>query len=218
MTTMYSYQLDPAAAKQADGSAFITRTGKYIGVFTKAEHVISDKGTVGVAFDFKTEQDEQASFTLYTRREDGSTIFGYNQLHAIMGCLRLRELTEPKNKMANVWDKQENKRMDKPVLQFLELLDKPIGLLIQMEEYATQSGDYKWRPNLLHAFCAKTELMASEILEKKTEPQRLEKCIQKLADKPVKDKGKPAPFNPQKPQPHNELNPPPADYDDDLPF
>jgi len=220
MTNMYTYQLDESAAKQADGGNFITRTGKYIGTFTKAEHVITDKGTVGVAFDFKTEQEEQASFTLYTRRDDGSTIFGYNQLQAIMGCLRLKQLTEPKNKTANVWDKTENKRVDKPVLQFLELLDKPIGLLIQMEEYQAGDGSFKWRPNLSHAFCATTELMASEILEGKEQPERLEKCIQKLEDKPFKDKDKPAPFNAPKPrpQPQNELNPPPSNYDSDIPF
>jgi len=218
MSNLYTYQLDESAAKQADGGDFITRTGKYIGTFTKAEHVISDKGTVGVAFDFKTEQEEQASFTLYTFRDDGSRIFGFNQLQAIMGCLRLTQLSEPKHKVANVWDKTENKRMDKPVLQFLELLDKPIGLLIQMEEYPTQSGEYKWRPTLSHAFCAKTELMASELLENKTQPERLEKCVQKLADKPFKDKNKPAPFNTAKAQMHNELNPPPADYESDIPF
>jgi len=222
--SMYTYTLDPQAAKQGDGGQTIDRLGKYIGVFTKAEHVITDKGTVGISFDFEASTGETASFALYTRRTDGSTIFGYNQLQAIMACFRLRELAEPQNKTANVWDKVEQKRTDKAVPQFTELLNKPIGILFVMEEYKAGNGDYKWRPSFSHAFCAETELMASEILDKKTVPERLPKVLQGLKDKPVKDKSTAAnPFNTSNPQsaskPQSEINPPPADYDNsDIPF
>jgi len=58
--------------------------------------------------------------------------------------------------------------------------------------------------------------MADEILAEKTTPERLPREVAKLKDQVANQANKPTPFNANKPQ--SERNPPPADYDDDLPF
>jgi len=215
MSELYRYKATKSGVQRAMGSAYISERGKYIGRFIKAEHIIAKSGAVGVDFEFESNGGERANFTLYTYNRNAEPIFGRDQLESIITCLRVRGEIAPQNRMANVWDSNERKRVEKSVPQFIELLDKPIGLLFIMEEYQAGNGDYKWRPQFSHAFEAQTELMADEIVAQKTEPQRLGNEVARLKNKPAKDKqGDANPFN----NPAN--NPPPADYDDDekLPF
>jgi len=70
------YELDKKAAIAADtGSNRIGEKGKYIGRFTRAQHIVSGRtGTEGIDFDFETTDGKRARFTLYTRKSDGTTI------------------------------------------------------------------------------------------------------------------------------------------------
>lgn len=178
------YALNTEAAKAADftGNRIVER-GKYIGRFTRAQHVISAQGTKGVDFDFEASNGQKARFSLYTIKADGTQIYGFKQLMAIMTVLKLRNLGEPQDKIATVYDFDAGKEVQRSVPQFAELLDQPIGLLFTMEEYKPE----KWRPNLAGIFDAETELVASEILERKTQPLTLPKMIDRLRDKPFKD-------------------------------
>ncbi|KCB26243.1 hypothetical protein [Bordetella hinzii] len=179
------YKLDTQAAKQADSTGGrISEKGKYVGKFTRAEHVVSDRtGTMGIDFDFVTDSGQRARFSIYTRRSDGTNTYGFKQLNAIMTCLGLRELADPKNVPAKVYDHDQGKEVEVVVPQFPELLGKPIGLLLHMEEYGDQG---KWRPAFSFAFRATDELMASEILDRKTAPEQLPKALLTLRDKPLK--------------------------------
>lgn len=180
------YALDPQAAKAAESTSNrITEKGKYKGTFTRAQHVISKTKTVGIDFDFVTENGQKARFTVYTQRDDGSKIFGFKQLSAIMACLSLRGLNNPADMKAKVYDFDLQKEVEVVVPQFAELLGKPIGLLLSMEEYKAD----KWRPNLAGAFQASTELVASEILDRKTQPEQLAKMVLALRDKPLRSSG-----------------------------
>jgi len=180
------YNYDKQAALSADSiGGRITEKGKYIGKFTRAEHIKSPKtGTVGIEFDFVTNDGLRARFNLYTRKSDGTTIYGYKQLMTLMTCLGLRGLADPQNRMARVYDIDLKREVEKTVPQFVELLDKPIGLLIHMEEYGDAG---KWRPAFSHAFEASTELMATEILNEKVVPERLPKVLASLQDRPLKE-------------------------------
>ena len=177
------YALDPQAAKEAESVGNrIAEKGKYKGRFTRAQHIVSEnKGTAGIEFDFVTEAGQKARFAVYTMRADGSKIYGFKQLSAIMACLSLRGLADPKNTPAKVYDFDAGQEIDVVVPQFPELLGKPIGLLFTMEEY--KPG--KWRPNLAGAFQASSELAASEILDRRTQPEQLAKMVQALRDKPL---------------------------------
>lgn len=180
------YALDPQAAKAAESTGSrIAEKGKFKGKFTRAQHVVSEKGTFGIDFDFVAEGGQKARFAIYTQREDGTQVYGFKQLSAIMACLALRNLADPKDTPAKVYDFDQQREIDVVVPQFIELLGKPIGLLFTMEEY--RPG--KWRPNLAGAFQASTELVASEILDRKTQPLQLEKMVQALRDKPLRSGG-----------------------------
>jgi len=179
------YDYDKQAALSADNiSGRITEKGKYIGTFTRAEHITSKTGTLGIEFDFVTHDGLRARFALYTRKSDGTTTYGYKQLMTMLTCLKLRGLAEPQNRTARVYDFDARREVEKTVPQFVELLNKPIGLLIHMEEYGDAG---KWRPAFAYAFEADTELMAAEILEKKVTPERLPKVLLALRDRPLKE-------------------------------
>lgn len=182
------YKLDTQAAKQADSTGGrISEKGKYVGKFTRAEHIVSERtGTLGIDFDFVADGGQRARFSIYTRRADGTNTYGFKQLNAIMTCLGLRELAEPKNTPARVYDYDQGREVDVVVPQFTELLGRPVGLLLHMEEYGDQG---KWRPAFSFAFQAETELMASEILDRKTAPEQLAKALLTLRDKPIKANG-----------------------------
>lgn len=201
------YALDTEAAKAADSTGSrISERGKYKGQFTRAQHIVADSGTKGIDFDFTAENGQKARFSIYTVKSDGTKIYGFKQLMAIMTVLKLRNLTDPVNMQARIYDYDLGKEVDTTVPQFAELVNKPIGLLLTMEEY--KPG--KWRPNLSGIFQADTELVASEILDRKTQPQALAKMVERLQDKPMKAQqsggggAQPAAS--------------PADLDDDIPW
>jgi len=179
------YEYDRQAALAADNTTGrIAEKGKYIGKFTRAQQIISKTGTEGIDFDFITNDGARARFTIYTRKSDGSTIYGYKQLMAIMTCLKQRGLSDPQQIRARVWDVDAGSEVEKVVPQFAELLNRPIGLLIHMEQYGDEG---KWRPGLSNAFEADTELMAVEILEQKVTPEKLPKALMALKDRPAKN-------------------------------
>ena len=68
------------------------------------------------------------------------------------------------------------------------LMGKRIGLLLQ-KELATnnQTGEDTERLNIFGVFDADSEFTASEVLDKKTEPEQLAKMLQALMARPVRD-------------------------------
>lgn len=183
------YKLDTNAAKAADSTGSrIQETGKYKGHFTRAEHIESKKtGTKGIDFDFVADNGQKGRFSIYTVKADGATIFGFKQLMAILTVLGLRGIADPKPTVSKVYDYDLKTDVDKTLDQFVELLNKPIGLLLSMEEY--EAG--KMRPTLSGIFQADTELVASEILDRKTQPAGLAKMVAGLRDKPLKGSSAP---------------------------
>jgi hypothetical protein len=212
------YTLDVNAAKKADSiGSYINETGKYIGAFTRAEKLISrDKGTHGIGFSFKSDNGQTTRFDIWTMKANGEHLSGMNQVNAMMACLSARKLTETQRKVLK-WDSNENKETMQDAMVFPELMDKPIGLLLRSEEYekmqnGQKTGETGWRIGLFACFQAGTELMASEILDRKTKPEQLAKVVAMLADKPLK-KGS-APARSHAPAMASQG----AAFDDDIPF
>ncbi|GAA4321976.1 hypothetical protein GCM10023144_01590 [Pigmentiphaga soli] len=203
------YKLDTEAARGAESTGGrIAEKGKYKGKFTRAQHIVAESGTQGIEFDFVATSGQRARFSIYTLKADGKQIYGYKQLMAIMTCLSLRELADPKTVPAKVYDYDAGKEVDTHVPQFPELLGKPIGLLFSMEEY--KPG--KWRPNMAGAFNADTELVASEILERRGTPAKLAQMVLALRDRPYTG-GESAPARAASSGQSGF-----ADVDDDIPF
>jgi hypothetical protein len=68
---------------------------------------------------------------------------------------------------------------------------KPVGLVLQKTEYEKmrdghKTGETGWRLELLAPFRAADEFTASEILDRKTKPEKLTSIITTLADRPLK--------------------------------
>lgn len=186
------YELDPQAATKADTiGSYISETGKYVGKFTRAEKLVSEnKGTDGIGFTFKAEDGRECRFDVWTRKGNGEALSGLNQVNAIMACLQVRKVTIASEPVRRWLDGKEA-TVDGQV--FPELQNKPIGLLLRSEEYekmnqGAKTGATGWRMGLFAIFQDGTELMASEILSRKTKPEQLGKVIGMLADKPLKSR------------------------------
>ncbi len=184
------YTLNTDAAKKADViGAYISETGKYVGTFIRAEKLVSAaKQTDGIGFTFRDESDRECRFDVWTQKQNGEALSGLNLINAMMACLQQRALTES-TQAVKKWDNGAETIMPAPC--FAELMGKKIGLLLRAEEYEKmkdkqKTGERGWRMGLFAVFQADTELMASEVLTRKTQPEQLAKVTAMLADKPLK--------------------------------
>jgi len=183
------YALNTDAARAGDSrSSFIDATGKYVGKFTKAEDIVANSGTRGIAFDFVSNDGQKARFALYTIKADGSQIYGFKQLMTILTVLKLRGIPAPVPMEAKVWDRDAGQEVTRAVPQFADLVGKEIGVLFEMEEYEKRDGTTAWRPNFAGAFQAQSELTATEVLDQKVQPLQLAKMVAGLKDRPLKVK------------------------------
>lgn len=188
------YTLDPQAARKADiTGGMITEIGKYVGTFTQAVDITASTGTKGIALAFQTTAGQKARLSLYTLKSDGEKLMGFQALSAIMTCLSLRQLS-PKPGTYLKWN-SETKTDDKVQGEvFPDLCNKPIGVLLETEDYPKGDGGTGTRMVLKGLFQANTELTASEILDKKTVPEQLPRMVQALRHRPVRGAAKhPAP-------------------------
>jgi hypothetical protein len=181
---MRNYDFNEESARQAGASNFIDATGKYKGNFTLAKEVISQKGTEGIEFSFESDDGRTANYLqLWTYNAKGEALYGKKVLDALLCCARLKTLT-PKEETI------QGKNGAEKVLTFPGLYDRKIGLLLQREEYQKSNGDVGYKFNIFAPFHAETELMAVELLDKKTTPELLPKVLSGLADKPLQTRSR----------------------------
>lgn len=208
------YALDANEARKADntGSA-IREMGKYVGKFTQAEDITASTGTKGIALTFES-NGQKTRFSLYTQRANGEAIMGHQALMAIMACLKLRNIT-PQQGAITFWDNEAREEKTKTGTVFPELCGKPIGVLLETEDYINRNGDTKTRMVFAGAFQADTELTASEILDKKTKPEQLAKMVAYMRHRPAKAaKGTTPTARPAGAAPSSGFD----DMEDDIPF
>jgi hypothetical protein len=179
------YQLDTAEAKRADSTGNqIKEIGKYVGTFTQAADITAKTGTKGIAFNFVTSTGQKARCSIYTMKADGTKLGGYGTLSAMMACLKLRTLAPVAGKITGYdYDTNQDTVTDGNI--FPDLC-KPIGVLLETEEYLKRDNSTGSRMVLKGVFQADTELTASEILERKTKPEQLEKMVAALRHRPLK--------------------------------
>ncbi len=177
---MSEYNIDMEAAKQADtGGGRINETGKYVGTFTKAKKVISKKGTQGIEFSFTSSGGQSADYlSVWTLNDKGEQIYGFKQLMAIMTCLRVKGI-DTSNVTVEEYDKDSSSMRPVKIDAYVGLQDKPIGVLLQMEEYAKKDGSIGEKPAFAGFFDSKSEQVATEVIEK-SEPRILEKLVGQL--------------------------------------
>jgi len=186
--------LDPKSASSADNIASnIRETGKYIGVFTRAEKLLSKNGTQGVGLSFKSDDGQTADYLdLYIQNAAGEDLPSLKTVNAIMACLGLRTADEG-NVSFEKWNKAAGAREKVNAIGYPDFMNKKIGLLLQKELYSDQNGEDRERVTIYGVFNAGNELTASEILSRKTTPEKLPQILQTLMTRPVRDtRSKPA--------------------------
>lgn len=183
-----SYTLDTKAASAADNIVSrIDQSGKYVGVLTRVEIVASKQGTEGVEFSFRSDDGATADFlTLWTYKASGEALPSLKTLNAMMTVVRVKSLT-PTSGQVEKWDSTSGQRGKFSATIFPELTGKRIGLLLQREEYAKRDGSIGAKVNIVGCFDPESELTASEILARKTEPETLARMVAALRDKPMKN-------------------------------
>jgi len=181
---MTDYTLDTKAARSADQTGSrISETGKYVGTLTRAERITGAKGTLGVEFSFKTDDGQSADYlSIWTKRNDGKDLYGFKQMQAIMVCCKQRSLTAVRGQ-AEKYDSSTGAIGTFNVDIFPELTGKRIGFLLQTEEYLKKDNTVGVKMAIAGVFDAETELTASEILDRITQPEKLQKMVALLRDR-----------------------------------
>ena len=173
-----------AARKSDAGGGAIKEMGKYVGAFTQAKNVTTKRGGKGIEFVFKSNAGQTSKFAIYTQSATGEQYQGYEALMAIMACMGLRSI-KPVDGVATKYDFDQRKDVEEEASIFPELC-KPIGVLLEAEDYEKQNGDVATRMVLKNVFRAADELTASEILDRKTEPLQLARMVEGLRHRPLK--------------------------------
>ena len=217
------YALDTQSAREADNiGSYLKETGKYKGTFTRAEALVSqNKGTHGIGITFESESKQSTRFDLWVKDRDGKELQGYKTLQAILTVLKLRGIA-PKPGQVDRYN-YETKKTDKVQADvFPDLVGKPIGIVLRSTEYEKMkngalTGETGWRLEPVVPFQADTEFTASEILDRKTKPEKLSSIVATLADRPLRNR-----TTTTRPADHDGFAPhdaQPAGFDEDsIPF
>lgn len=184
-----SLSFNANAARKADSfSSIIKETGKYEGVITRAEKLVSKGGTLGVGFSFKTDDGATANYLdVYTAKANGEQLYGANIVQAVLGCLKLKDVPEGEITF-DKWTRDQGIVPTKAT-GYPALMGKRIGFLLQRTlETNNNTGADVDRVNITAVFQAGTGLTSSEILEGKTKAEMTDKRLKALT--PVWDRRK----------------------------
>lgn len=179
-----SFNLNPDLAREGSGGGAgrIDSSGAYKGIITRAEYTTASTGTRGIELDFESTSGASAKFmTLWTHNAQEQEVYGFKQLMALMTCLKLRNIN-PQVAQVKKYDSQAGKEIVAQATIYPELMNKPIGLILQREEYRKGSGEIGEKMSFFAPFDAQTNQLAKEILDQ-SPAKGVEKIIVSLKDK-----------------------------------
>lgn len=176
------YKYDNEAALTAGSGSRIDKFGAYTGVFTSVEHKEADTGSMGVQFNFESDDGQTAVFYMNTVKKNGDTNpIGHGHINALMRILGVREL-EPTDTTIDV------KGVKTKAKVFAELHNKPIGIM-----FNSYSEIYKENETvkLNHAmfYRANDRMSAAEIINKATKAEDADKMQARLKHTPLGNGG-----------------------------
>lgn len=165
------YTLDANAAKSAGLAARITENGKYIGKITRAEGKTSTQGSEGIELSFETDEGLKADYvSIWTHNRDGKELGGFKVVNALMTVLRLREIESVNGKVT------ESDGKVRDAIVFPQLL-KPVGMVMQREEYTKRDGGTGYEMRLVIPFDVATGMTAKEILDRASTAEQVDKAV-----------------------------------------
>lgn len=218
------FKFDPAQAKAYDQrGGYINEAGKYPGYIESAVwHVKNGQNgqSQGIFLNFVSDAKQKARFYINTSYHGGTVNEGGCKLiHAILACLKMRESGDPVP--TQVKEYNPDTRQEETVTRdcFIQLHNKPLGIVVQMVH---EDGRDNPNPAIYSVFEPATEMTASEILGRATEPVQLGKVMAYIAEKPLNDRrkaGSQTPPPPPQRQAAAQGRPQPVDdLDDSIPF
>lgn len=180
------FTLDQQAAKESNaGSKRIKESGKYIGKFKAAWYEQNDKGTESVHFLFESDEGQEAGpLALYTHNGKGEQLPSYKTFNAVLTCMKLRGVKAQKGQV-ELYDFDTKSIVKKTKELYPELAGKPIGLVLQQEEYEKSNGEHGERMIIVAPFEALTGKVAVEILNSQ-DAKALDGLMRWLEASPVK--------------------------------
>ncbi len=224
MSRTYTLNAEQAIAGSTSGYQRITQSGAYTGVFTKAKAITADTGASGVEFTFKADNGAEANYlNLYTHNSAGEETYGYAQLNALMACIKQREVV-PQPIQVMEYDHSAGKEVSVQISAYPQLMNAPVGVVLQRSQYCKRSGDVGESMNLYAFFDANTKQTGGEVILQQ-EASALDGIVSSLKDKLVANIS-----TGQKVRPHdmpatgaattarNTHGQSAKDFDDDIPF
>lgn len=211
---------ESAEARKTDQFATVLReSGKYTGIITRAEKLLSKNGTQGLGISFKSDDGETANYLdLYTVKANGEKLIGMGFAQAILCCTRTKEAKEGIIE-CDKWDNDEGRMKSVKVNGYPSLIGAKIGFVLQRELQTHHiNGTDVERLRIASVFEAATGLSSSEIIDGKTKPQKADRVARYVEMNPVVDRRKksaaPAPQTTKVPAVAADM----AGFDDDIPF
>jgi len=182
MSRSYSINADQAIAGSTSGYQRITQSGAYVGVFTKAKYTKAGTGAEGIEFTFKADDGAEANYlTLYTHNAAGGETYGYAQLNALMACLKQRQIA-PQAMQVKEYDHGTNQEVTVSIEAYPQLMNVPVGVVLQREEYQKRDGSVGESMNLQAFFDPATRQTGGEII-KQQPASAIDGAISNLRDK-----------------------------------
>lgn len=220
-----NYTQDNTAAIEGDDrNQYINESGAYEGVFLYAKSCSSEKGTQGIEFKFKSNDGAMAnSLKIWTATPDGSTVnangqtmYGYKQLCGLMSVLGVGGAVSEQATIA-VYDFDQKKEVPTMSTIYPSLMNVPVGVILQSEEYYKQDSTKGKRTNIFGFYRVSDKAMPFEIGKNiASDGSRLQSILDGLKDKVIKPlaanghiTNDPNQYNNQQPSP---------DFDDDINF
>ena len=141
----------------------ITEAGAYIGTIEKAYDHVAETGSVGIKFEFTSEQGQSAKWYLNTIKRDGSmNEIGVAEIQKqLMPLLGIKVLKEKQNDTMSFYDYDLGSDVDKKVTSYPQIMNKRIGIFFKMEE-SSFNGKTTYQPRVDFYFDPDTNQTAEE--------------------------------------------------------
>jgi len=172
------FSLDPKGARSVGKAQMIDISGAYEGVFKDAYFIRTRSGAGFMHFDFLSVEGQRCNISMCVQKINGEATFNRAIVDAIMTVLRLKEVVSVSG------DVNRNGTVT-PVDRFPELIDKPIGLLLQRINDPSNER-YPYSMNIVTPFDKTTKMTAAEILDRATEAKAMEKRLATLKDRTLR--------------------------------
>jgi len=183
-----NYQNNKAAAIESDDrDSYINKSGALDGVFTMARSITASTGTKGVEFTFKSNDGATANrLSLYTENSKGESIFGYKQLCGIMTVLGVDGIVGEQATI-KIYDYDQRSEVDTISTIYPALINKPIGVIFQSEEYYKNDQTIGKKVNMWGFYRVSDRATVLEVGKGiQSDGSRLADMIDGLKDKTIK--------------------------------